>query len=432
MRPLPPCRGRRTLDVVSDPDPAFRLDGVETSLQRKGLAAKVGWTAAALTVAPFGIAIVLRALGLASRSTGAALGMMLLGAPVLALVALFLRRFRWKRPGSIAIEGGALVLERSGHDRRIPLGDLTAGHTSPLRRAVEIELRNGDLVHAHVPSVEDGQRLLEAAGLDAARRTMRMRLGETTFLDVISILLGPALVSPLVAVFSRMVKGIPGAVMLNPLLAILLTIALFRLVRGIFGPAELVIGADGIIVRQWWQARFVPFSQIESVDAASGPTPPVVINLIDGTAIQARTRHLSAAQREELAARIADARRAFEAGDAGGGAIARLDRHGRSAAAWREALRALSASAESYREQGGLDRDALVAVLESPAAPVERRIGAAVALAAGGDAEARARVRVAAEACANERVRIALARAAEDALDDEAIEAAVAAERAAR
>jgi hypothetical protein len=67
-------------------------------------------------------------------------------------------------------------------------------------------------------------------------------------------------------------------------------------------------------------------------------------------------------------------------------------------------------------------------------ASAERRIGAALALAATGDDAQRERVRIAASACASPRMRIALERIAGGDADDQAVDEALAteAEQAAR
>ncbi len=155
----------------------------------------------------------------------------------------------------------------------------------------------------------------------------------------------------------------------------------------------------------------------------------MTLRLTDGSSVEARTRHLSDAERAQLTARIEDARRAWDAGGASPNALAQLDRNGRSAAAWRAAMRELLDAPGSYREQA-VTRDALVEVLESPAAPVERRMAAALALAGAVDGDGPARIRVAAAACADERVRVALSLAADDGLDDAAMEEALAATEA--
>ena len=240
--------------MATEPAEALRLDGVETSIQRKGLAARVGWASLVCLVLPLVVVAVFR--GLLPAPVRSALGLAALASPGLMLMALALRLFRWRRPGSIAVAGDRLVLERGGHDREIPLADLVAGHVSPREGAVTLTLAGGNLVHAHVPSVEEGQRLLVATGLDASRRTMRMKLGETFVLDFLTLSLGP---------------GIFGAVTARAgafafVLTLALTFGLFRVLRELVGPAEIIIGADGVILRQGFSSRFIPFGAIAAVD----------------------------------------------------------------------------------------------------------------------------------------------------------------------
>jgi len=64
-------------------------------------------------------------------------------------------------------------------------------------------------------------------------------------------------------------------------------------------------------------------------------------------------------------------------------------------------------------------------VLESTAAPRERRIGAALALRAASHPEARARIRAAAETSADEDLRVALEQAAKGEMDEQALERAL-------
>src|SRR5262249_33072149 len=105
-------------------------------------------------------------------------------------------------------------------------------------------------------------------------------------------------------------------------------------------------------------------------------------------------------------------------------------RGGRSVRDWRASLREIARRNATYRSTG-LSPEDLQAVLESPTASVERRIGAAIVLterATEGRSGLLGRIRIAAEACACERVRVALERVAEGELDDAAIEGAISAE----
>jgi hypothetical protein len=107
--------------------------------------------------------------------------------------------------------------------------------------------------------------------------------------------------------------------------------------------------------------------------------------------------------------------------------VERLDRGGRSLAAWRAALVDLARAGSSYRV-AGLSPDDLAAVVGSPEAAVDRRIGAAIALRASGHPGAGERIRIAAERCASARVRAALQRVSEGAEEDEAVAEALAIE----
>jgi hypothetical protein len=394
------------------PPPALRLDGVETSVQRRGLSASLGWAALALLVGPLGV--VVTSLTGVSHGSLALLQTSLLAAPAVALLALVFRFLRVPRYGSISVAGDHLCVERPSQSLEVPLGDLTAGSLNPRTGVVTFRRQSGDLLHVRVATVDDGQRLLEATGMDASRRTLRMKLGSALFTDVLTLLLAPFLFGPMTA----------GAGRLSVTLTMALTVGLLLLVRRLIGPAEVIVGADGVIVRQGFEARFVPFGRVAKV--VIGPAirrRPVIFRLTDGSAVEARARWMSADDREALAARISEAQRAWAAGEAGERAIARVERRGRSAAAWREAMREVTA-ADGYREPG-VTREALVEVVESPAAPVERRMGAALALSGTDDDDLRRRVRVAAGACADERVRVALALAADGALDDDAMEEAL-------
>jgi len=124
-----------------------------------------------------------------------------------------------------------------------------------------------------------------------------------------------------------------------------------------------------------------------------------------------------------LQTRIEDAMRVGQPAGIAETALAELDRGDRSATAWKDALATLLDRATGYRK-AELSRDQLVLALESPATGPERRLAAAIALAAEGDA-IKPRIEAAAQACANRKVRIALEAAARGELDDATIEAAL-------
>jgi hypothetical protein len=197
----------------------------------------------------------------------------------------------------------------------------------------------------------------------------------------------------------------------------------YRLRRTVL--ARVQVGADGISVL----GRFVPYSAIEStVRSWGGPSgleggEHMVLTLHGGEEVDFRIDTLPRRRREALVKRLQDEIAAYQQA-ARQKVLDALDRGERPIAAWREQLRRLSTGSEGYRAASVALADVQEA-LDNAAAPVERRIGAALALAGGGDPEARARIRVAAEASAEPKLRIALESIAAGEEDDAAVEEAL-------
>jgi hypothetical protein len=102
-----------------------------------------------------------------------------------------------------------------------------------------------------------------------------------------------------------------------------------------------------------------------------------------------------------------------------------LARGDRSLVEWRAALRALVTRPSGGYRHSALDPDHLASVLWSRDLAPERRLGAALALAATDDPAARRRVRVFIDTCADEALREAIERAAEGELDDAELDRAL-------
>jgi hypothetical protein len=191
-------------------------------------------------------------------------------------------------------------------------------------------------------------------------------------------------------------------------------------------PPEALIGADGVSIRERRVTRFFPLHRIATL---RGDAHNLEIVFEDGKTHRiAVSIEMSPPRIEALAARVRAAIAARVGGPQRVETSPLLERHGRSLAAWRKQLRKLVIDARDYRHPS-LSADDIAAVLDNAEAPIEQRIGAALALSAGADAEARPRIRVAAEACANEKVRVALASLVDGEGDDQAIEEALGARR---
>lgn len=202
----------------------------------------------------------------------------------------------------------------------------------------------------------------------------------------------------------------------------------------------VVVGDDGVRIRGVGRRAFVRYADIARVeDDGKG----VVLVRRNGRSVSLRTwchgmralgtpghtdeaRARAERDRDALGAAI----RARMAGhDAGLAAskLALLDRKGRPVEQWRGDLVRLVGGGSDYRRVA-FDQAELAAVLDDGTATAERRIGAALALAASDREAAAPRLRVAASASANDRLRIALEKVGDGALDDADVELAVVAE----
>jgi hypothetical protein len=203
--------------------------------------------------------------------------------------------------------------------------------------------------------------------------------------------------------------------------AVLLAFAwLKRLARA----PTLTIGDDGLVYVAGRKQRVIPRAEIVAIEhVAQGM--PIYVRTRDG-GVLAISGGATDVGRRAAASRLA-LERLFGAGsprEAESGAV--FARGARTVAEWREHLRGLFAR-EGYRVAGATVDEA-AAVLRSPSASPDERIGAALALRDAG--EPASRIRVAADGLVDPRVRVALEAIADDA--PEAIVVEKASRRAAR
>jgi hypothetical protein len=399
--------------MVQTPGTGLRIPSLAISLERVRLAKRLRWGAAALYMLPSMLALPLMNLDQGGGLLALALYLIpTLAAPACLLASVVASRLRGARAGAITVDGAGLTLERGPGVSQVPFADIAEGWLSPLAGEVALRLRGGDVLRARLVRPEDGRALLEAAGLDASRRTLRISLGRARMLDVLAWLLGYPVLSMLV-VIPLLLLGMSVAMGLHTALTVGATYLLHRGLRALLGPGELVVGADGLTVHSGGRRRFVAYDRVASVRVDPSR---VTVSLTDGSAVHARASQLDAATAALIRDRIAEAQAVRGQDEGGAQALAQLDRQGRGVAAWAAALRRVVEDAGDYR-RGALTPEQLGAVLESPAASMERRLGAAVALYARADPEDHARIRIAAEACANPRLRVALIKAADGELE---------------
>ena len=273
----------------------------------------------------------------------------------------------------------------------------------PAGASVELRLRNGDVFSAATATMDEATAVLDAAGVDPARRALRMPLGGAAAnLGVgLAVLLHPPSAALGFLVISLFIAFVVAAVQL-------------------LAPPLVAVGSDGLSVGDGRRAWFVPFDEIGAVEYGRGD---LTLRLRDGRVRRISTLGTREARREALFARITAGVEAARAPLDLSTRLTALDRNGRSVEEWRASLRQLAEARDGYR-QTGLSRDEVEAALDDPRSGPDRRIGAAYALAAMDPGAASTRVRVVAETVAHEPVRIALERAAAGELDEEVVDAA--------
>ena len=346
------------------------------------------------------------------------------GALLSALASVLCSSMSWPRPRSAVLRASekGLTIEREGRPAvsiardRIESGMVISG--VPHFR-LRIQLRNGDVITADATDEALAQRALAILGVSADVRRVAVQLGTAN-----RQILAAAISLPLTAIFAgglgiigvtRWERSYPGAPidvdMLFTAIWVLFTGLLTYLIVSSFRPTEVIVGSDGIRVQGVHRHEF-SHSMIKRAEAhgkklflilrgSSGSVPYVAASGEPGVVVGLAERINQAVER---------ARKGPEERPVAG----LLDPAGRPLAAWREALRTLVPDA-GYRKSG-VTRESLIEVLEDPAAPPGRRIGAALALRGAEHPESRARIRIVADACVDDSLRQALEEAAEDEL----------------
>lgn len=346
-------------------------------------------------------------------SIGASFTFAILG-PLAYLVARVLPSVRVARFGSIAVWSGSIAVDRDdGGVLAIARKDVSSGWMEETG-AVHLVLRDRSEVVLQ-PKAEDvraaGAALLAALGLSARQKAVELELGDAwgtgarVGLGALSVLAWIATILTLLMIGSSFGQHAfhRDYLYMGPIAAGFLAAraGLGRVMR----KRRIQIGTDGVRIRRL-REQFIPIEKISSVEERDTGASLV---LVDGTIIalpddperdEMDRRSYVARLRETLAAR------------GQGDALAVLDRGARSKDEWIAHLTNLMVSEGDYR-RARVDAPTLERVVEDGAAPVERRIGAAIALASTGDAPTKQRIRLAAQASVDEELRAALELAAE-------------------
>ncbi|WP_437738406.1 hypothetical protein [Sorangium sp. So ce1335] len=337
------------------------------------------------------------------------------------------------RPATVVAEDGDLAIQQAGRRTLLARRELENGWIDAFggHHHVVLRRKGGDVLWVRVRDADEAGRLLRAAGFAADQHVFRARLvsvmsehlthrARAALIVIASLFLYPFLgLWPLA-------WALGGATIFLGLLLVFLVLV-YPALQFVM-PRSALVGTDGVTIQGIATRRLIPITQLagaradargvwlDHVDGTSTLLPTVArMTARHGAAplahLGADTRVLLARVQEVLASR----------GRAGASArLGALDRKGRSFEDWRGALGGLArggAGGGSYRDTA-LEVDDLARVLEDGAAPAERRIAAAVALAGSGDPALKRRVRIAAGACADQALRDAIERAAEEELEE--------------
>jgi hypothetical protein len=293
-----------------------------------------------------------------------------------------------------------------------------------------LRLDGGTLMSARCASVEQASELLALVGADAKATAIQVASADAgTRGCAAGCLYGMALFGlPLLSVFAgalaAFITGESKAVValsISGMFTAVASVVVWHAAR-LLPTATVTIGSDGVRVkRSFWPMRFVPF---EDLDVAICSGPDLVL------ATQKRRFRIGCqnfAAADAIAVRIEHMRR-MRLQDGRGLDLSMLERGERSPDDWCTHVASLAERGANYREQA-FERSDLLAVVENPNITPERRVGAALAVAARAADNERQRLRIAAEACAHPRLRVALARAAQGEVELAALDEAMRAHR---
>jgi len=348
----------------------------------------------------------------------------LVGAPSAAILGWLCTATRTGGAARVRVEADDLVIDRGPAIDRVPLGQIRSGAVVPKGQVatVELEQQDGRRLYIEVPSVPAGERLLEATKLDAAHRRCVLSLGSP------GLTLGKKIGAVAGAVFGMtMLLGIAvqhltlSKSIFMPAWLVITTVLGFLAARAMRAP-ELTVGTDGLVVRGPWTERSIPYAELDSVAESWGA---LVLSPRRGKPQRlARLAWEPAGKAKAVALRVQEAMAARDQLPAEQ-SLALLERGGRTVEQWRQSLAGLLNANEGYRT-ATLSAPELAELAAHPAAPIEQRLGAAMALGGKADEPTKARLRVAAECCASPRLRIAMEKLAEGEFDHDAVEQALA------
>ena len=403
---------------IDTPDVTVRNTVRERWIHRLWLFASVAWYAWVITLNPWNTGVLLASnIGLilvgllwTARFIAGKVGAPIVGVRVPG------------RPGTVVFDDG-IEVETDGRSQRFAGDEIASGWTESFAGYddVVLRMRDGAVVRWRARDAEEARAALQAMGIAPAHRAVTLRLGVA---DAMAVRAARILYSFVVtfAGLAACAGGIIVAARTHWTLGAV-TVGVSVVSTGIFLARMLAplvtstvhIGTDGIVIERLFRRRFIPRASFRGVCVQGNE---IAISALHES--PAGLRVSGADEAVIVARRIEEAMTQHDSSDAA--TQAQLDRGGRPIEAWLREVRALARGASGYRD-AKLDREELYAVVADGAAPAERRIAAAAALA--DHDEGMARARIAAHACADDRLRIAIEEATEDEVEEAKIEGAL-------
>jgi hypothetical protein len=381
------------------------------------------------------------------------------GAPLMGIAGMVLAYYYgcawvsiWAPPapygtGSVYVDETKLtIVGDDGKSMSLPLAKLTVRKAWQEQRGFVAHFQTGaaDAITVTADRPETIQALLRATGervlLDKMRLSSWMQGGSGRGAAVGCAVVTLLFVANMAGALSFVLFQENTASAIAALVVGLALIAglIFAADRGAAEP-ELVAGSDGLLLRGSVTRRTIRYKDLawakldkrgirlgkrNGSEEVLGMWRPGMPDLPDDPSSDAIDRRTGIAgdiqyKRARVLARI-------QAGIASGSALgdaqlALLDRGGQDVGAWRDAMDGLLAQNEGTYRSARLDPHSLATVLESPAQPLARRIGATLALRNVDDPELQERVRFAVESCVDDRLRSALERATQGEVAAEAM-----------
>lgn len=329
------------------------------------------------------------------------------------------RPFRWKS-GSLTRWNDALVLRAGDKQEILRAVQITDVKLRPLENKLEIVLDTAKIATVTTPDFSSVAPLLDAAGIPPQKRTHVAKLGRDANASKIPWIVSVVAAAALGLGLTLGADSPAMALWVVPLIA---SIAYFF--SQIFAsPGELSLGASGLTLAQPGDRRFFHYGGIR--DIRMDPSR-LRIFTDNGQEVSAKIEGLDTSARDRIEGWVQERRQAFASASAGTDAFAVLDRRGQSLDAWRAALKTILSQEGQYR-RAPISADDLARLLTNPHTPAERRIAAAFILSENQSTMTHKQIRFAAESSSSQPMRIALRAIAEEKLETDAIEEALAAE----